>query len=221
MYDQGFYDTIRAGIISSAEALVPVLYDIIQPMSVLDVGCGEGWWAQTFKSRYDCEVVGVDGAYVLDLPRRAPDVPFIAHDLIEPFYVLDLPTRPRFDLVVCLEVAEHLPPHRAVSFIEDIVRAAPVIAFSAAIPGQGGTGHLNEQWPDYWAGIFATFGYAVTGNLRFRIWNDDRIENWYRQNLLIAADPDFPWIDPLADLFSGEPVHRLVHPVLYDARRKR
>lgn len=57
----------------------------------------------------------------------------------------------KFDLCVSMEVAEHLPPSRADSFVADLVGLAPVVLFSAAVPEQGGTNHLNEQWPDYGA----------------------------------------------------------------------
>ena len=67
-------------------------------------------------------------------------------DLNQPF-TLDRTS----DLVVCLEVAEHVPPLSAGDFIASLTRLASIILFSAAIPYQGGDGHLNEQWPEYWA----------------------------------------------------------------------
>lgn len=214
MYDRSFFDTIRAGIVESAEALVPALYEIVRPLSVIDVGCGEGWWADTFARMYGCSVIGVDGP---DTSSILGDR-FVPHDLTTP-----LPDFGRtFDLAVCLEVAEHLPPQRADSFVADLCQSAPIIAFSAAIPGQGGTGHLNEQWPGYWAERFRANGYDVTGALRLMIWNDDRIENWYRQNLLLAVAGSHetrPAISRLFNTWAAPPVP-LVHPVLYDARRR-
>jgi 2-polyprenyl-3-methyl-5-hydroxy-6-metoxy-1,4-benzoquinol methylase len=65
--------------------------------------------------------------------------------LIQP---LDL--EKEFDLVVSLEVAEHLPASAADQFVNTLVKHGKKILFSAAIPGQGGQDHLNEQWPDYW-----------------------------------------------------------------------
>ena len=210
IYGNQFYETIRQGTISSAEALVPILMmelGITRDARVIDVGCGEAWWAQTF-AEYGCEVLGLDGDW------HGPDHPlgrrFIAHDLNRP---VDHPSlRKQFDVVICLEVAEHLRPERAASFIADLCglsNGGPII-FSAAIPGQGGTGHLNEQFVGYWHDLFERYGYTTNGDLRLRIWNDDRIENWYRQNLLVAT-PGGPGPTPLS----------LIHPVLYDARRAR
>lgn len=211
MYDTGFYDTIRPGVRASAAAVVPLIVDLVKPGTVIDVGCGEGWWAHAFTD-HGCDVIGVDGAYVTGSPLGDR---FIPHDLIEP---LPAHLRDRFDLAVCLEVAEHLPASRADSFIEDLCALAPTVLFSAAIPGQGGAGHVNEQWPGYWAERFEAHGWAVSGALRWMLWDDCRVENWYRQNLLVAtSDPDrFP------DLFDTplSPPWPVVHPVLYDARRR-
>ena len=202
MYDGDFFDVIRDGCQRSAEVVVPLLVDLLAPSTVIDVGCGEGWWARTFQS-YGVAARGVDGPDTIAMVS-----PFTAHDLTEP-----LPELGAFDLAISLEVAEHLPPERAGGFVADLCRLAPTVVFSAAIPGQGGTGHVNEQWPGYWVDLFAGQGFRVDGSLRFDLWGDDRVENWYRQNLLLAS------VEPLPGLAYG-PVLPVVHPVLYDARRR-
>ena len=64
----------------------------------------------------------------------------------------------KFDLVLSLEVAEHLPSECAEAFVESLVNLGPVILFSAAIPYQGGENHVNEQWPEYWVGVLSGEG---------------------------------------------------------------
>ena len=64
-------------------------------------------------------------------------------------------------------------------------KLSDVVLFSAAIPGQGGTHHLNERWPSYWANLFGSAGYDVLDVVRANIWDDARVEWWYRQNLLV------------------------------------
>lgn len=217
MYDGSFYGTIRAGCQASAAVMAPIVYNLLKPATVLDVGCGEGWWAKAFQ---DCgaDVVGLDG------PGAQPVIDhFIVHDLAAEA----IPVRLRgLGLTVCLEVAEHLPPQRAESFIAELCATSKAVLFSAAIPGQGGTGHVNEQPPSYWVDLFDRQGYDVTGALRWKIWNDERVENWYRQNLLLAVKRPIPkparGHSALTDLFRGplaEPFH-VVHPVLFDARRR-
>lgn len=217
-YGQGFYDTIRAGCQASAAVVVPLVLDAIppagpRPLHVVDVGCGEGWWAHAFAT-FGCHVLGIDGGYVTASALGGDVVAFVAHDLTTSLAPLGMTGS---DLAVSLEVAEHLPESRASSFVDDLCALAPAVLFSAAIPGQGGTGHINEQWPDYWVKLFEAHDYTVSGALRLMIWNDDRVENWYRQNLLFAArsPQDYPTLfdTPLA------PPWPLVHPVLYNARR--
>jgi SAM-dependent methyltransferase len=223
LYDTNFYDRIRAGTQRSAQELVPLLMDALAMpgvfwddghLRVIDVGCGEGWWAQTFADN-GCETIGIDGGYVETSPLGDR---FIPHDLNHP---LPLHLRGRFDLAVSLEVAEHLPERRARGFIGDLTDLAPIVVFSAAIPGQGGTGHINEQWPSYWADLFSANGFIVSGALRFSIWDNTNIENWYRQNLLIAVRED---LEPsYTELFESPIAHPfpIVHPVLYDYVRGR
>lgn len=195
------YDVIREGSQRSARVVVPLILATIDVLSVVDVGCGEGIWAQAFAD-HGCDVHGVEVAGVPKIPHTIADL----ED--DPF-----PDIGSFDLAVCLEVGEHLTPDRAGSFVADLCDLAPVVAFSAAIPGQGGIGHLNEQWPAYWVELFEAKGYVVSDDLRWRIWADERVENWYRQNLLIASEA------PLKGFTYGE-IPSVVHPVLYDARRQ-
>lgn len=215
-YSARFYDEIRAGTIASAAVVVPRLFELVKPARVIDVGAGEGHWLLAFE-QLGAEVIGLDGSYVTSSPLGDR---FVPHDLATP---LPEHLAGRFDLALSLEVAEHLPPRRAAGFVRDLCQLAPVIVFSAAIPGQGGTGHVNEQWPSYWTELFEAEGFAVSGALRFELWNDDRVENWYRQNLLVAVAPSAADAPELAELLRSPlaPPWPIVHPVLYNARRSR
>lgn len=177
---------MRAGVQSSAAALVPLLVDRWQPASVVDVGCGEGWFVKEFTDR-GIRAEGVDGH--VDGIQRV--------DLAAPPYP-DLGT---FDLAISLEVAEHIDPANAGDLVAWLCRLAPVVVFSAALPGQGGPGHVNEQWPAYWGALFAEHGFGGSEDLRGELWADERIEWWYRQNLLVFTDGA-----PVVELRS------LVHP---------
>lgn len=211
-YDTTFYDVIRAGSQSSAQVIVPLLNRLFNPGSVVDVGCGEGWFASVF-AELGASAFGIDGDYVSG--HTAPGVLFIPADLATTrLRDLDIGT---FDLAISLEVAEHLPPECAEAFVDDLCSLAPVVAFSAAIPGQGGTGHLNEQWPAYWTSIFQECGYRICEDLRWQLWHDERVECWYRQNLLIAVRHDYA-VHPSIRFVDHTPL-AVVHPILYDARR--
>ena len=90
-----------------------------------------------------------------------------------------------FDLALCMEVAEHLTPGRARSFVADLCILAPYVFFSAAIPGQGGTNHLNEQWQSYWAALFNERGYYPIDIVRPAVWHNDSVAYWYSHNALL------------------------------------
>ena len=169
---------LRGDAQSSAAVVAPIMQELVHPRSVVDVGGGEGWWAQAFAD-LGTRAVSVDAA-TGDEP--APDVEHVRRDLREPLDELG-----SFDLALCLEVAEHLESGPGERLVETLCSLAPVILFSAAIPGQGGVGHVNEQWPSYWVERFERRGYRCSGALRWRIWDDDRVAPWYRQNLLVAT----------------------------------
>jgi SAM-dependent methyltransferase len=214
-YTPAFYDQIRPGVQASAAVVVPLVLGLLdpRPATVVDVGCGEGWWSQTFAD-HGCEVIGVDGAYVAGSPLGDR---FIAHDLTTP---LPAHLAGRFDLAVCLEVGEHLPASRAAGLVADLVALAPLVLFSAAIPGQGGVGHINEDWPGYWVDLFGAHDWQVSGALRWAMWGDDRVEPWYRNNTLLAAAPSVA--DQHPGLFASPltPPWPVVHPTIYDWRRR-
>ena len=160
--------------------IFPMLEEYIQIDSVVDIGCGVGAWLKYFHEKC-IDIVGIDNDWVPVEYLVIPNESFITQDLNE-----EITFPRRFSLAICIEVAEHLKPDRAKSFVSDIVRLSDHILFSAAIPGQGGVGHINEQYPEYWAEFFADEDYAPYDFLRPRIWNSDAIEHpWLKQNVLL------------------------------------
>jgi SAM-dependent methyltransferase len=160
--------------------------DLLQPRSVIDVGCGRGTWLSVFKELGIEDFLGIDGDWVdtdaLDIPQQR----FRSSDLAEPMRLDRM-----FDLVVSVEVAEHLPRECAGVFVQSLTRLGPAVLFSAGIPYQGGTDHVNEQWPDYWAMLFRENAYEAIDCLRGKIWNNDRVKVWYAQNLMLFADTEY------------------------------
>jgi SAM-dependent methyltransferase len=180
LYDHRFFATHRAGSRSSADAILRPLLDALHPSSVVDVGCGIGTWLAAVRAAGVEDVVGVDGPWVGPAALEIPAELFTVADLDRP-----LALARSFDLALCMETAEHLPPARAAGLVADLVRLAPVVLFSAAIPGQGGARHLNEQWPEFWAELFASHRYRLVDAVRLRHWDDDRVEPWYAQNAFV------------------------------------
>src|SRR5947208_1568135 len=185
-YTQKFYKDQSVSSRRSAEAIVPLVLTLIKPQSVIDVGCGLGIWLSVFKEFGVKDVFGIDGDYVDRSMLQIPNERFTAFDLKKP-----IPIDRQFDLVISLEVAEHLPEACAKTFVHSLTKLGPVILFSAAIPFQGGTAHLNEQWPDYWANYFNEDGYEAVDCLRKKVWQDDQVEWWYAQNMLVFSRKDY------------------------------
>lgn len=208
-YDDDFFDTAEARIKSSAETIVPIIIHLFNPMSVIDVGCGRGVWLSVCR-KYDIDVFGIDGDYINKDNLAIPKANFVEKNL-----ALDVDFDRRFDLALCLEVAEHLPMERSESFIDFLVSLAPVVVFSAAIPGQTGRNHINEQWPEFWIDIFKKKNYDFFDLFRPILWNIEKISPWYRQNMLVFIDNDTAMSYGQIYLDTQKIPINLVHPEIF------
>lgn len=183
-YDSLFFDYVDAGALRSAKIFTELLRPEIALESVLDVGCGRGGWAASWKAAGCSDVVGVDGDYVDRATLKISPAEFTVRDLNKPF---DLERT--FDLVQSLEVAEHLRPETSAAFVNTLVRHGDIVLFSAAVPGQGGTTHINERPIEFWRGLFRERGYEAYDFIRPLIKADESVEPWYRFNtVLYIAD---------------------------------
>lgn len=205
-YTETFFDDMAGQSGSSAAVVVPLLCEMFEPSSVVDVGCGTGEWLAEFVRHGIEDVHGLDGPWVDPARLSIDPARFEAADLTDPPAV-----GRRFDLVTSFEVAEHLPEQAARPFVEYLTGLGDVVAFSAAIPFQGGTSHLNEQWQNYWSDLFAAQGYLAFDVVRPKIWLSSNVEFWYRQNLIVYMSAE------RAARFPHEPTETilpLVHPDL-------
>jgi len=194
-YDPHFYAAIRSGCQQSADLVVEALYSSLlgSPSTVVDVGGGEGWWAAAFE---DCgaEAVLVENSLVAPVHKGT----WQRLDLELPDVSID----GEYELAVCLEVAEHLddPDH----LLDELCRVAPLILFSAAIPGQAGAHHVSCLWQSEWAALFGDRGFGCR-QLLYEFWGDERIEPWYRQNMMIVG----------RDVPMGQVILDVVHPEIW------
>lgn len=185
IYDASFYDTHEALISSSAAAVVPLVMDLVAPASVVDLGCGRGLWLAEFRRHGVERSLGLDGSHLDPNRLEIPPGSFMQVDLEQP---LAIPGR--FDLAVCLEVVEHLTETAGRAAVDALAAAAPIVLFSAAVPLQGGSHHINEQWPGYWMSLFAAHGFRAIDFIRPHIRDNPRVAWWYRQNLIMFASED-------------------------------
>jgi hypothetical protein len=212
-YERSFYQTLDEGVARSAEQIVPIVLEYLQPQSVVDVGCGTGTWLSAFHRRGVADILGFEGPWVDRDLLQIPTDRFRTADLAQP-----LRSDRRFDLVVSLEVAEHLPHTSAEIFIDTLTQLGQVVLFSAAIPYQGGQQHINERWPSYWATLFARRGFRAVDCLRPRLLHNTQIQWWYAQNMFFAVDSSqldrCPALAEAAKHSPPQPLD-LVHPLLF------
>jgi SAM-dependent methyltransferase len=184
-YDRNFFAGQKSGSYIAASVITPHVLSLCEATSVADFGCGVGTWLHAVYDLGIRDIKGVDGDYVHDEDLEIPKEAFVRADLRSP---IDLGRT--FDLVMSLEVAEHLSTEAASVFVSTLTRHAPVVLFSAAVPLQGGTDHINEQWPQFWISLFEERGFACIDCLRDLFWDDERIAWWYRQNMLLFVKAD-------------------------------
>src|SRR5688572_19921778 len=89
---------------NAARIILPLVFELVKPTSVLDVGCGLGTWLSVCDEFGVKDYLGVDGDYVERTKLTILESKFLSVDLRNRFT-----TKRKFDLVICLEVAEHLP----------------------------------------------------------------------------------------------------------------
>lgn len=149
-----------------------------RPASVLDVGCGLGGSLVLFRKLGSETVFGIDG-----LPQDATALrseEYTTHDLTQPLELGKL-----FDLVVCVEVAEHLEEQHEEVLLDSVMRhAVQRIIFSAAEPGQPGNGHINCRPIGHWLARFADRGWIpnLVDSLGVRCL---ATMSWFRRNLVV------------------------------------
>ena len=179
LYDKKFYE-INKKDITSAEKILPFVLGKLKPESVVDFGCGSGTWLFVAKQNGCKKVLGIDGEYVDNSWQIIDKNEFKAYDLTK-----EIKLSNKYDLAICLEVAEHIYEEKSDVLLKNLVNSSDIILFSCAIINQGGTNHVNEQYPSYWIKKFDKYEYKMVDGIRSNFWDDKDIAFWYRQNMVL------------------------------------
>jgi SAM-dependent methyltransferase len=202
---------------ASPNEIVRIIGNSLNPESIVDVGCGIGTFLNEFKKQGVKRVLGIDGPWAnkelvaLNLEKDE----FLERNLEEPIML-----NQKFDLAICVEVAEHLDARYSDILINSLVGLSNIVLFSAAIPYQEGQNHVNEQWINYWVKKFDEHGYRSFDLLRPICWDNEKIQWWYRQNMFLVINKNTPLP---AGFFTGNEVpgiNSYVHPDLYLKKTK-
>lgn len=213
-YAEEFYKNQAEMSFQAAKQTVPLLMDLLKPSSVADLGCGVGVWLKAFREAGVARILGVEGDYVKNLETYIPKEDFHFHNLETNYY-----TEEKFDLAISLEVGEHLHTSESSVLVDSLCRLSDVVLFSAAIIGQEGTLHINEQLPEFWAGLFKAQGFVPVDYIRPLVWDNPKVEVWYRQNMILyvkeSALPALPEALQLCQKQTHGNYLFRVHPELY------
>ncbi len=184
IYSQGYYaQDVEGAAAKSAATMAGAIFERFHPRAVIDVGCGTGALLEAFRD-LGCDVRGLEYSDAgLTYCRR--------RDLcVEKFNIENdrIATGEQYDLAVSFEVAEHLPSWTADKYVDLLCGLAPLVVMSAATPGQGGHGHINEQPHSYWIEKFRERSYLVdeiaSGHLSSH-WNASGVASWYCDNVMV------------------------------------
>ena len=214
-YSDRFYDNQRNGSMRSAEIILRLLYEIYQPNSVIDIGCGLGTWLSVAESLGSKRLRGMDGDWVSSDKLLSKNIDFTAVDIEH-----EIEFNEKYDLCISLEVAEHLPPRQARPFVASLCKASNVVLFSSAIKHQGGTNHVNEQWQSYWIELFQHSGFECFDIFRSATWDNNEVDWWYRQNIFLFINlKELPVNLDINQLRSMEkPIQNIIHPENYESK---
>ena len=212
LYDKKFFETvIKPTAENSVESVLNVLKNCYhgQIHSAVDLGCGTGTWLKGIKDIFggDVRARGYDGDYVDREVLAILEDEFIPWDL-----QVKVTDEEKYDIAISLEVAEHLPEEAANTFVDSLTGLSDLILFSAALPNQGGTGHVNEQPLSYWVNLFDKRDYELFDVIRPYIWDDIDVNYWYKQNIVLFVKRSSAAISLIED--TGKRIVDIVHPGL-------
>ncbi|BDU52026.1 methyltransferase domain-containing protein [Limnohabitans sp. INBF002] len=215
-YNVDFYEKMSGGAEASAKIMLPSFFQLISPKVIIDLGCGVGCWLRVAKKLGCTAVLGFDGAYVNKNQLQIDESEFFSVDLLQ-----DTPDVHKADLALCMEVAEHLPASRADAIVKFLCASADVVLFGAAIPGQGGAHHINEQWQSYWVEKFSNKGFSHSIKIRDEFWNDQNVAVWYKQNSLVFINSSRADLLEKFEVQTSQGIIDVVHPDLYSLKMRR
>ena len=214
IYNAEFYNEQKYRSLRAAGIILPYLFQFYKPNSVVDIGCGSGSWLRASKDLGVETIHGVDIEQTVFVPRDVSDIFDFSNLTSQDEFV----SSQKYDLAISLEVAEHLDPQNAVSFVKYLTSFSDVVLFSAAHPYQHGVHHVNCQPASYWSSLFNKEGFVCVDIMRRQLMFEPQLADcyWYGQNsFLYIRSSCVELLNRLQDYISDVPVS-YYHQIIFD-----
>lgn len=204
IYNKKIYNENRPESYRSAGIILDIFKEYYMPQSVFDFGCGVGTWLRAWQD------LGVERIYGIDANVMEEEDLLIPREKIGIVdFEKDSPKIGKYDLAMSLECLEHISEARAICAVDLLTNAADIILFSAAVPHQTGTNHINCQSLSYWTSIFASKGYKCFDFIRPElIKRASDVGPWYINNILVFAKGE-----KASDL--EKKVNSVINPIMF------
>lgn len=181
------------------DAVAHAIVNTYHPQTVIDVGCGPGKLSMAI-ARLGVAVTAIDGfsePHFGGLPIK-----FCHVNLNDPDSLTRFIGAQKYDVAICVEVAEHLDPPVSSALIAGLAAASPIVVFSAGVLDQGGHGHVNLRPRDFWHQEFVQRKYLCADRLRPLLRGRDSVALWYQFNVVDYIRADHPSAATLGDVFG-------------------
>ena len=211
-YSKNYYERRSNLSFTSAEKTLHHLKKFYDFSSVVDFGCGTGTWLKVCQKIGCKDILGLDD-YAEEILLEIPKENFLRKNIGEPVEL-----QKKYDLAISLEAAEHIDEDFSENIVKNLVFASDIILFSAALPGQGGTHHVNEQPPNFWAEKFNKHKFVQYDFLRSLIWEENKVAWWYKQNIFLYINKNSQRNIDIPVLVNDLSFKHVVHPDCLNSR---
>ena len=211
-YSGKYYERRRELSFTSGGITLRYLNKVYDFSSVVDFGCGTGTWLKVCQDIGCKDILGLDD-YANETLLEIPQANFLRKNIGEPIKL-----QKKYDLAISLEAAEHIALGFSENIVKNLVHASDVILFSAALPGQGGTNHVNEQPPNFWAEEFNRHNFLQYDFLRSLIWEENEVAWWYKQNIFLYINENSQKNIDIPALGNDLSFKHIVHPDCLNSR---
>jgi SAM-dependent methyltransferase len=152
--------------LSFFQKIADKILEEIHPYTVLDAGCAFGFLVEGLRKR-DIEAFGIDiSEYAIQQVDASISTFCSVASITKPF-------SRKFDLIVTIEVLEHLPWEQAQQAVKNLCQYTDDILFSSSPYDYREVTHYNVQPPEVWAELFAREGFY-----RDLDFNGSFLTNW-------------------------------------------